>query len=223
MQDDLKERLRRIVKKPYSAKRGPPPCELQMLDRIAALEAKLAKKDALLRECGEALAEYACHGGPDLPCIRSKDQCRTECGKIAGDTLAKIKDATDAVHPEHSKHRRVDRLHDTRHRGHRTDRRGLGTMTDMQTPPDWVLLEAAKRCAPRIVHEDLRELRLDYAEGHAFAALCDMIAKYEQPPVDRKLLCAREAWREWMDQDDRLGEDVVGVRAIELWEEEFGK
>ena len=64
-------------------------------DRITALEAKLAEKDALLRECGEALAEYACHGGPDLPCIRSKDQCRTECGKIAGDTLAKIKDATD--------------------------------------------------------------------------------------------------------------------------------
>jgi hypothetical protein len=64
--------------------------------RIAALEAKLAEKDALLRECGEALAEYACHGGPDLPCIRSEDQCRTECGKIAGDTLTKIVDATDA-------------------------------------------------------------------------------------------------------------------------------
>ena len=65
-------------------------------NRIAAIEAKLAEKDALLRECGEALAEYACHGGPDLPCIRSEDQCRTECGKIAGDALAKIKDATDA-------------------------------------------------------------------------------------------------------------------------------
>lgn len=56
MQDDLKERLRRIVKKPYSAKRGPPPCELQMLDRIAALEAKLAEKDAQL---AEARAENA--------------------------------------------------------------------------------------------------------------------------------------------------------------------
>jgi hypothetical protein len=56
MQDDLKERLRRIVKKPYSARRGPPPCELQMLDRIAALEAKLAEKDAQL---AEALAENA--------------------------------------------------------------------------------------------------------------------------------------------------------------------
>ena len=56
MQDDLKERLRRIVKKPYSARRGPPPCELQMLDRIAALEAKLAEKDAQL---AEARAENA--------------------------------------------------------------------------------------------------------------------------------------------------------------------
>ena len=43
MQDDLKERLRRIVKKPYSAKRGPPPCELQMLDRIEALEAEIER------------------------------------------------------------------------------------------------------------------------------------------------------------------------------------
>ncbi len=52
MQDDLKERLRRIVKKPYSAKRGPPPCELQMLDRIEALTAEVER----LRE---ALAKIA--------------------------------------------------------------------------------------------------------------------------------------------------------------------
>ena len=102
MQDDLKERLRRIVKKPYSAKRGPPPCELQMLDRIAALEAKLAEKDALLRECEEALAgpnawleRWAshvggCHGG-------SLCQCGLTLAKLeSATTLAKIKDATDA-------------------------------------------------------------------------------------------------------------------------------
>lgn len=52
MQDDLKKQLRRSVKKPYSAKRGPPPCELQMLDRIAVLEAKLAEKDALIEHVG---------------------------------------------------------------------------------------------------------------------------------------------------------------------------
>ncbi len=60
MQDDLKERLRRIVKKPYSAKRGPPPCELQMLDRIAALTAENER----LREALAAYTEYCgiCHG-----------------------------------------------------------------------------------------------------------------------------------------------------------------
>ena len=69
MQDDLKERLRRIVKKPYSARRGPPPCELQMLDRIASLEAKLAEKDAQLAEARaeneklrEALTPFAKSG-----------------------------------------------------------------------------------------------------------------------------------------------------------------
>ena len=90
-------------------------------------------------------------------------------------------------------------------------------MTD--TPPDWVLLEAAKRSDIQVIHCDLRELRLDYAEGHSYRALCDMIQKYEQPPVDRKVLCAREAWEQtsdgtWIDSC---------VRAIELWEEGFGR
>jgi hypothetical protein len=95
-------------------------------------------------------------------------------------------------------------------------------MTDTQTPPDWVLIEAAKRCLPQIIHTDLRELRLDYAEGHAYAALCDMIERYEQPPVDRKLLCARQAAKEYgYDQGD-LAENACR-RAIELWEGGFGK
>jgi hypothetical protein len=51
-----------------------------------------------------------------------------------------------------------------------------------------------------------------------------MIAKHEKPPVDRKLLCAHEAL---------VGKIVLGpaakdfenvcVRAIELYEEGFGK
>ena len=60
MQDDLKERLRRIVKKPYSAKRGPPPCELQMLDRIEALTAEVER----LREALESIANN--HGVGDI-------------------------------------------------------------------------------------------------------------------------------------------------------------
>ncbi len=92
----------------------------------------------------------------------------------------------------------------------------------MTIPEDWVLLEAAKRSETwcrRI--EWLIDL---YHASGSFRALCDMIQKYEKQPVDRKLLCAREALREasiahadvmWTDED-------VCVRAIELYEEGFG-
>lgn len=87
-------------------------------------------------------------------------------------------------------------------------------MTD--TPPDWVLLEAAKKCE-FIPSAEFR--RRDYQELPCFRALCDMIFKHEQPPVDRKLLCAREACSE------RLGITVeeIAVRAMELYLEGFGK
>ena len=90
-----------------------------------------------------------------------------------------------------------------------------------ELPDDWVLLEAAKRSETwcrRI--EWLIDL---YQASGSFRALCDMILKYEKQPVDRKLLCAREALREasiahadvmWTDED-------VCVRAIELWEEGY--
>ena len=50
-----------------------------------------------------------------------------------------------------------------------------------------------------------------------------MILKYEQPPVDRKLMCVNEAYQE---MDTVLWNDEsfdVAVRAIELWEEGFGR
>jgi hypothetical protein len=60
-----------------------------------------------------------------------------------------------------------------------------------------------------------------------------MIQKYEQPPVDRKLLCAREAMAEPLHDitasSFRAGEkddwDAIKacIRAIELWEEGFGR
>lgn len=85
-------------------------------------------------------------------------------------------------------------------------------MTD--TPPDWVLIEAAKRCGWAYGTAD------NYHDNPVYAALCDMIAKHEQPPVDRKLLCAREASKRGL-----FGESPVDpcLRAIELWEEGFGK
>jgi hypothetical protein len=91
-----------------------------------------------------------------------------------------------------------------------------------ETPPDEVLIEAAKRA--NIGEEPIEYLRKIYPRAGSFRALCDMIAKHEKPPVDRKMACAREAL---------VGKIVLGpaakdfenvcVRAIELWEEGFGK
>jgi hypothetical protein len=91
-------------------------------------------------------------------------------------------------------------------------------MTDKQTPPDWVLIEAAKRSE---WDNTIDTLRSCYAVVCAYRALCDMIWKYEQPPVDRKLLCAEEAYQQMLQRRPSYRE--VAVRAIELWEEGFGK
>jgi hypothetical protein len=90
-----------------------------------------------------------------------------------------------------------------------------------ETPPDWVLLEAAER--GNIGDEPIEYLRKIYRHGGTFRALCDMIAKHEKPPVDRKVLCAQEALREWEVMGYEGEEYLIAVRAIELWEEGFGK
>lgn len=95
-------------------------------------------------------------------------------------------------------------------------------MTD--TPPDWVLIEAAKR-GSWYVSATIEERRGMYAQEPLYRALCDMILKHEQPPIDRKLLCAREAAKE-NDPEYWYGVaelERISVRAIELWEEGFGK
>lgn len=90
-------------------------------------------------------------------------------------------------------------------------------MTD--TPmPDWVLLEAAKRCDWSI---ELGLLHQQHRDNQVFTALCDMILKHEQQPVDRKLLCAREAHRRWVEDSSSMQD--FAVLAITLWEEGFGK
>lgn len=108
-------------------------------------------------------------------------------------------------------------------------------MTDEQTMPDWVLIEAAKRgeWSKLLTIEDLRHQYIGY-NNPMFSALCDMILKHEQPPADRKLLCAREAmarnvmvrtnsseYRSGIMDDGPAVQDCL--RAIELWEEGFGK
>ena len=101
-----------------------------------------------------------------------------------------------------------------------------------ETPPDEVLLEAAKR--GNMLHWGLEQLRTIYKTGCIFTALCDMIAKHEKPPVDRKLLCAREAAAQLYSGEreeaefmrghrDEYDQVWCGKRAIELWEEGFGK
>jgi hypothetical protein len=87
------------------------------------------------------------------------------------------------------------------------------------TPPDWVLIEAAKRCG---LSNHLDFLRDFYLDNRMFRALCDMILKHEQPPVDRKLLCAREAMKNKGFVPD--GSVVQGaINAIDLYLEGFGK
>jgi hypothetical protein len=92
-------------------------------------------------------------------------------------------------------------------------------MTTETPPDDWVLLEAAKLSETwcRSI-EWLREL---YGVSGSFRALCDLIAKHEKPPVDRKVLCAQEAMKSWVGGG--AGPETICIRAIQLYEEGFGK
>jgi len=56
-------------------------------------------------------------------------------------------------------------------------------MSEETMPADWVLIEAAKRCRWDS-RTSLATLRDNYGYTSSFRALCDMIEKYEQPPVD---------------------------------------
>jgi hypothetical protein len=98
--------------------------------------------------------------------------------------------------------------------------------TETQTPEDWVLLEAATRFTWKFM--DMEELRNIHQKPqlfyeHGYRALCDMIQKYEKPPVDRKLACAEQAIAEWVQTTDDVGQEFIATRAIELWDEGFGK
>jgi len=100
-------------------------------------------------------------------------------------------------------------------------------MTD--TPEDWVLIEAARRAGIHLTPAQYRAGLIAKAARPYFLALCDMIAKHEQKPVDRKLLCAQAALTGALIELDasRFPKKECMwdccVRAIELWEEGFGK
>jgi hypothetical protein len=92
-------------------------------------------------------------------------------------------------------------------------------MTTETLPEDWVLVEAARLSDTWC--RSIEWLRNLHSVSGSFRALCDMIQKYEKKPVDRKLLCAREAMKSWVGGG--AGPETICVRAIELWEEGFGK
>ena len=97
-------------------------------------------------------------------------------------------------------------------------------MTD--TPPDWKLLELANLGGRRWIVLGIPQLQAQYINGDRddiFRTLRDMIFKHEQPPVDRKLLCAREAYSIVSSKNPADWMEEIAIRAIELWEEGFGK
>jgi hypothetical protein len=89
------------------------------------------------------------------------------------------------------------------------------------TPPDWILLEAADQS--EMLERNPARLRLLRGGDKTFRALCDMIAKHEKKPVDRKRLCAEQAIADWVQTTDDTGQEFIAIRAIELWVEGFGK
>lgn len=70
---------------------------------------------------------------------------------------------------------------------------------------DWVLIEAAKRTWWGKGNYPIERLRAEYSVADSsFSALCDMIAKYEQRPVD---------------PDVRLVADIVNAFEDQSWPE----
>jgi hypothetical protein len=67
------------------------------LPAILAAAEKLEVAKEALKSADAALREYACHGGKDVPCIRTQDQCSFECGRFAGDALIEVGQALAAL------------------------------------------------------------------------------------------------------------------------------
>lgn len=90
-------------------------------------------------------------------------------------------------------------------------------MTD--PTPDWAFDKACWLAGRKPHH--IRAMTWTNSERKAIGALAGYIAKHEQPPVDRKVQCAREAMAGTVLFDPVAIEGIVS-RAIELWEEGYG-
>lgn len=71
---------------------GPWPDDCTEAEAITAWNHRTVDTELLeaLKNAREALCNHACHGGNATPCIRSNEQCRSECGKQAGDAIVMI-------------------------------------------------------------------------------------------------------------------------------------
>lgn len=98
-------------------------------------------------------------------------------------------------------------------------------MIDIQVIPDWAMIQAAKRAGIHHTPAQIRAGQMAAAARPPFFALCEMILQHETAPVDRKMLCALEAASN-ADMSEVDWDTITAftcVRAIELWEEGFGK
>lgn len=95
------------------------------------------------------------------------------------------------------------------------------------TPPDWVLL-AARKISGWQPGYTIGAIRRDYHDDYmnVFRALCDMIAKYEQPPVDPDVEAVKRIIGAWLDGDyDNIECDTRAdfVRAVAQYKLERGE
>lgn len=95
--------------------------------------------------------------------------------------------------------------------------------TDNMVPwADWVLLEAARRFQwPERSITDLHGYYCD-PEFIGYRALCDMIAKHEQPPVDPDVDAVKRILLKFYGSPVILGEDAV-ARAVAQYKWERGQ
>lgn len=86
-------------------------------------------------------------------------------------------------------------------------------MTDKQTPPDWVLIEAGKQS--NYDELDLSQLRYEYNRyAYAFRALCDTLVELGwKPPVDYTDQALADQLRAFCPNDLRCyqGRDPVKI------------
>ena len=64
--------------------------------REAAAKAERDRLLPAIRLAQEALADRACHGGPEAPCLRTEMQCKADCGKKDADAYAALADALES-------------------------------------------------------------------------------------------------------------------------------